>query len=94
MHQGRILREQALGRYLNYLLLSIKRGNADDMNALNAITDRLNEAEFPDQGFATLARQIINEANEHKRYVAETYRALLQSHPDFYHQLEPGWSKW
>jgi hypothetical protein len=97
MDQSRILQEQALGRYLNYLMLSIKRGDADDMNALNAITERLNETEFPDQGFASLARQIINEANDRKRYVAGTYRALLRSNPDFSQQLdaaEPGWSKW
>jgi hypothetical protein len=97
MDQNRMLREQALVKNLNYLRLSIKRGGADDMNALNAITERLNATEFPDQGFASLARQIINEANERKRYVAQTYRALLKSRPDFREQLdaaEPGWSKW
>jgi hypothetical protein len=97
MDQSRLLYEQSLGRYLNYLMLSIKRGSADDMNALNAITEWLNMTEFPDQGFASLARQIINEANERKRYLAQTYRALLRSHPDFKRQLdvaEPDWSKW
>jgi hypothetical protein len=97
MDQNRMLREQALVKNLNYLRLSIKRGGADDMNALNAITERLNATEFPDQGFASLARQIINEANERKRYVAQTYRALLKSRPEFREQLdaaEPGWSKW
>jgi hypothetical protein len=61
------------------------------------IQERLNETEFPDQSFASLARQIISEANERKRYVARTYRALLKLHPDFRRQLdtaEPGWSKW
>ena len=97
MDRGRMLQELALGRYLNYLKLSIKRGDADDINALNAITERLNATEFPDQQFASLARQIIHDANERKRYVAQTYRALLQSRPDFLQQLdaaEPGWSKW
>ena len=97
MDQDRMLREQALVRHLNYLRLSIKRGDADNMNALNAITDRLNATGLPDQGFASLARQIICEANERKRYVAQTYRALLKSRPEFREQLdasEPGWSKW
>jgi hypothetical protein len=35
MDRGRMLQELALGRYLNYLKLSIKRGDADDINALN-----------------------------------------------------------
>jgi hypothetical protein len=56
--------------------------------ALNAITERLNATEFPDQGFASLARQIIYEANERKRYVAQTYRALLKSRPEFREQLD------
>jgi len=86
MDQGRILQELALGRYLNYLKLSIKRGDADDMNALNAITERLNVTEFPDQQFPSLARQIIHDANERKRYVAKTYRALLKS------KIAPGFS--
>jgi hypothetical protein len=97
LDQGRMLQELALGRYLNYLMLSIKRGDADDINTLNAITDRLNATEFPDQHFASLARQIIHEANERKRYVAKIYRELLKSRPDIRQQLdaaEPGWSKW
>jgi len=95
--RGRMLQELALARCLNYLKLSIKRGDADDINTLNAITERLNAAQFPDQGLASLARQIIHDANDRKRYVAQTYRALLQSHPGFRQQLdaaEPGWSKW
>jgi hypothetical protein len=30
LDQGRMLQELALGRYLNYLMLAIKKGDADD----------------------------------------------------------------
>jgi hypothetical protein len=95
--QDRMLQELALGRYLNYLMLAIKRGDADDINTLNGITERLNATEFPDQRFASLARQIIRDANERKRHVAQIYRELLKSRSDMRQQLdsaEPGWSKW
>jgi hypothetical protein len=93
----RMLYEQALGRNLSYLKLSIQKGNADDINTLNAITRRLNATEFPDQGFARLAREVISEANERKHYVARIYRSVLQVRPSFREQLdalEPGWSDW
>jgi hypothetical protein len=97
LDQDRMLQEVALSRYLNYLMLAIKRGDADDVDTLNGITERLNATEFPDQHFASLARQIIRDANERKRYVARIYRDLLKSRPDIRQQLdaaEPGWSKW
>jgi len=54
---NQVLRDQALGRNLSQLLYSVQRGELDDMNALNAITARLNATEFPDQGFAAFARK-------------------------------------
>jgi len=97
MDQNRILQEQAWGRSLSLLQQSIERGELDSIVLLNQITDRLNATEFPDQGFAYLARQVIKSANDRKRYVAEIYRKLLQLRPDLREQIDtsqPGWSNW
>ena len=83
MDRGRMLRELALGRYLSYLRLSIKRGGADDINTLNAITERLNATEFPDQAFASLARQIIHDANERNGTLLKAIGPCLNIAPRF-----------
>jgi len=97
MDQNRILQEQAWGRNLTLLQQSIERGELDSIVMLEQLTNRLNATEFPDQGFAYLARQVVNAANQRKRYVAALYRKLLQLRPDFKTNIDesqPGWSNW
>jgi hypothetical protein len=94
---NQVLRDQALARNLSQLLSSVQSGEVDDMNTLTLITARLNTTEFPDQGFAAFARQIVDAANARKHYVAKTYRTLIQSRSELRQQLdqkEPGWSNW
>lgn len=97
MDRNRFLREQELGRSLSQLLRSIQLGQLDSFVLLTQVTDRLNATEFPDQGFAQLARQIIQVADGRKHYIANVYRGLIKLHPELRAELDtsqPGWSKW
>ena len=97
MDRNRFLKEQELGRNLGQLLRSVQLGQLDNFVLLKQVTDRLNATEFPDQGFAQLARQIIQVADGRKHYIANVYRGLIKLHPELRAELDtsqPGWSKW
>ena len=82
MDRNRFLREQELALKPERLLRSIQLGQLDNFVLLTQVTDRLNATEFPDQGFAQLARQIIQAADGRKHYIANVYRGLIKLHAE------------
>jgi hypothetical protein len=92
-----MLNQQIMPLKLRELQTQIRSGQFDNIPALQTITDRINSTQYPDQGIAMLARQVVQSADDRKRYVAKTYRSLLQLRPDLKSKLDqtsPGWIRW
>ena len=51
----------------------IQQGALDDLIVLERLTDTLNRTEFPDEGFAQLARDVVATANSRKCAVPVWY---------------------
>src|SRR6266852_656117 len=58
----RFMNEMATGRELEMIRNAINRGELDYIPMLDQVIARLNATEFPDQGFAQAAREVINAA--------------------------------
>jgi hypothetical protein len=86
--QRQLLNEMALGRELYALKMQINRGEVDDLRALNAIIDRLNMREFPDEGFTRLAREVVEAARQRHRLLSQNYRQLLELSPPVRRRIE------
>lgn len=94
---NRQLQEANLSRELTEARRAVLSGRFDRIAWLNRLTDRLNSTQFPDQGFAEAARQIVILADARKRRIANTYRALIRERPDLesrFNEHEPGWQYW
>lgn len=85
---------QNIGRALVALLETVRSGRADNFVLLDTIAARLNATEFPDQGFARMAREVIETTVARKRAIARSYRRILAVRPALGPQLDaanPGW---
>ncbi|MBI2901904.1 MAG: hypothetical protein HYY17_17100 [Planctomycetes bacterium] len=76
MDRRRMLGEMAISRELADLRRTIESGRVDHIPWLDAIIARLNAREFPDQGFARAAREVVAAAQARRRWVAEYYRGM------------------
>lgn len=95
--QRRLADENQLGRYLGSLLDDIQGGKIDDISSLEEITRRLLTADHPDQGFARLARDVIEVANRRKTELALRYQEEARQNPELgsrYDLTQPGWRSW
>jgi hypothetical protein len=79
--QRRFLDEMALSRELGALRIKIDGGDVDYIPALDRIIAGLNAREFPDQGFARAARELIEAAEGRRRMLMESTNRLLQQSP-------------
>lgn len=85
---------QNIGRALGALLETVMSGRADNVVLLDTIAARLNATEFPDQGFARMAREVIEATVARKHAIARSYRQILAVRPALRPQLDaanPGW---
>jgi hypothetical protein len=86
----------ALDRWIVDTLRRVNKGEMD-FTLLNALTARLNATQFNDQGAARAARQLIQAADDRKRFLGKYYREQLPESPALGPQLDrlyPGWRKW
>ncbi len=89
--------EIRLNRFLGRLLEDIETDRITSIVLLEQITQKLYEQEFPNQGFAKFARQIISAANQRKKELAKHYADSIKKNPKLkplYDQAQPGWEKW
>jgi hypothetical protein len=97
MDRQRFLNEIALSRNLGDLKQAVQNGSCDNLILLDSIIAHLNATQFPNQGFAATAREIIDACTERKRVIARTYRALLKDRPSLrqvFDLSQPGWDQW
>jgi len=80
--QRRLLDEAAVGRQLGNLRLQITAGAFDYIPWLDQIIDQLNAREFPDQGFARFAAEVIQTAQVRRQVLAANYGQLLNGSPE------------
>jgi len=80
--QRRFLNEIAMSRELDSLRNLINRGKLDHIPWLNQTISQLNARQFPDQGFARAARDVINVAEARKRQLIQNYNNLLKQSSD------------
>jgi hypothetical protein len=64
-----------LNNSLGHLKDSIGNGHLDDVFVLDEVIDRLNGTEFPDEGFARFAREIIDSAKSRKCVLFSQYKS-------------------
>lgn len=81
LDQRRFLNEMALGRELHAMRATIERGDLDYVPALDRIIAGLNARQFPDQGFARAARDVIDAAATRRLMLIQNGRRLLQQSP-------------
>lgn len=95
--QRRLLAELQLNRYLIQLRGAIVNGELNNIQVLNQVTHQLLGHEFPDQGMARVAREVIQVANQRKVALAQEYAAAIRSNPrlrPIYDRFQPGWEVW
>jgi hypothetical protein len=91
------MRDLNLNRELGFLRQALASGKCDNMVWLNQMTDRLRQTEYPNQGMAHAAREIIALADARKRQLASQYREEIKKRPDLrphFDSAQPGWDKW
>ena len=95
--QQAFMAQLRLSQYLADLRQAIEGGRLDNINTLEQITQQLYAREFPDQGFARAARELIELANRRKIQLARQYDEAIRQHPELgsvYDQTQPGWRSW
>ena len=73
--------ELALGRELTNLRRSIESGTLDYVPLIDLVIDRLKSYQFPDEGFAKAAREIIQLAEARRELVIDRQGELLRHSP-------------
>ena len=61
------MNELNLSRQLGNIRIQIDQGNLDNIPWLDAIIARLNATQFPDQGFAQMAGEIVEAAQRRRQ---------------------------
>lgn len=79
---------QAISRELSSLKMQIQAGHVDNIPALDEIIARLNKRQFPNQGFARLAREVVQTATLRKNHLRGYYQNLLQNSPEVKQRAE------
>lgn len=85
---------QNTGRALGSLLETVRSGRADNFVLLDTVIARLNATTFQDQGFARMAREVIEAAEARKHAIARSYRRIVAARPELKPRLDaanPGW---
>ena len=84
----RFMGEMAIGRELDGIRSAIQRGQIDYIPFLDFVINRLNATEFPDQGFAQMARQVIMIAQARKQMLRRNYNQMLEQSPPVKDRVE------
>ncbi|HHJ17282.1 MAG TPA: hypothetical protein ENJ80_11355 [Gammaproteobacteria bacterium] len=80
--QQRLLNQFSISRELGRLKDLINQGKLDHIPWLNQTIAQLNARQFPDQGFARLAREVIQAAQSRRRKLLQYYDGLLNQSPE------------
>lgn len=80
--QQRLLNQFAVSRELGRLKDLINQGKLDHIPLLNQTISQLNTRQFSDQGYARLAREVIQAAQLRKRQLLQNYNGLLNQSPE------------
>lgn len=72
----------AISRELGNLKSLINQGKLDYIPWLDETIVQLNAREFPDQGFARLAREVVQTAQMRKQQLIHNYNRLLNQSPE------------
>lgn len=86
--QRRFMNEMALSRELDNMRIAITRGALDHIPWLDQIIARLNAREFPDQGFARLAGEVVREAQRRRQWLLQGYIQTLEQSPEVRERIE------
>jgi hypothetical protein len=79
--QRRFQDEITLSRELGEIRVRIDRGDLDYIPALDRLIKGLNARQFPDQGFARAAREVVEAAEARRRMLMQDTNRLLQQSP-------------
>jgi hypothetical protein len=86
--QQRFLNQLAIARELSNLKVLINGGELDHIPWLDEIIARLNAREFPDQGFAQLAREVVQIAQKRRYQLVQNYNTLMNQSPEVRSRVE------
>ncbi len=86
--QQRLLNEMALSRKLDAMRMAIGRGDLDYIPVLNQVIAQLNARQFPDQGFAQAAREVVLVAQCRREQLRQDANNLLQQSPEVRARIE------
>lgn len=86
--QQNLLNEMAMGRELSGIKARIGGGDLDNIAWLDEIIRRLNVREFPDQGFARYAGEVVAAAQHRRQELLARYRQLLNQSPEIKSRVE------
>ena len=81
-------REEAVARELRSAKLAIERGAVDHVALLDEIISKLNTREYPDQGYARAAREVIEAAQARRVRLIQRYNELLKKSPEVRTRIE------
>ena len=81
-------REFDLGRWLAAMKDGLGRGEFDYIPLLDQMIVRLNATEFPDEGFARAAREIVELAEGRKQQLTKDYGRLLRHAPEIRKRIQ------
>jgi hypothetical protein len=79
--QRRLQDELALGRELSATRAKIDRGDLDHIPVLDQVIATLNGRQFPDQGFAKAARDVVGAAAARRQMLLQKTNRLLDQSP-------------
>lgn len=86
--QEQFFRERRLSTELSFIRSSIERGELDYIPVLDRIINQLNIRQFPDQGFAAVARDIVQIAQNRRQRLIQQTNQLLQQSPAVQSRVE------
>lgn len=84
----RFMNEIALSRELGNLRTALARGELDHIPWLDQIIAQLSAREFPDQGFARLAGEVVGEARLRRQRLVRDYNQVLGQSPEVRRRVE------
>jgi hypothetical protein len=82
MDQRRLLNEIAIVRELGSIKAAIERGDVDHIPLLDRVISQLNLREFPNQGFAQAAREVVDAATARRRTLINRLNQWFMQSPD------------
>lgn len=74
--------ERAIARELTSIKAMLNRGDLDYLPLLDLVIARLNGREFPDEGFARAAREVVENAQTRRLRLVRNYNLQLQQSPE------------